>query len=137
MSSDGVDTIGMIFYMQLTLAWTYIGPAPNDPVTDLQWRSSHTIKSIKINDLPIAILVVDLLCGDLSSVFFQSVLKGKAKIVDKSAVHIVGFPRLPSGLPKEMLGKAYDGQDPPCGLDTEVADLQTVPLRMSQQTHSG
>ena len=51
MSFDGVDTIEMIFYMQLTLAWTYIGPAHNDPVTDLQWRSSHTIKSIKMTCL--------------------------------------------------------------------------------------
>ena len=67
----------------------------------------------------------------------KRVLKGKAKIVDKPAVHIVGFPHLPSDLPKEIIEKAFDGQGPPCGLDTEVADLQTVPLRMSNKLIRG
>ena len=67
----------------------------------------------------------------------KRVLKGKAKMVEKPAVHIVGFPHLPSELPNEIRAAAYDDQDPPCGLDTEVADLQTVPLRMSNKLIRG
>ena len=67
----------------------------------------------------------------------KRILKGKAKMVEKPAVHIVGFPHLPSQLPQEISAKAYDAQDPPCGLDTEVADLQTVPLRMSNKLIRG
>ena len=67
----------------------------------------------------------------------KRILKGKAKMVEKPAVHIVCFPHLPSELPKEIKATAYDDQDPPCGLDTEVADLQTVPLRMSNKLIRG
>ena len=63
----------------------------------------------------------------------KRILKGKAKLVEKPAVHVISFPHLPSGLPKEIGDKAYDDHDPPCGLDTVVADLQSVPLRMSNK----
>ena len=67
----------------------------------------------------------------------KRVLKGKTKMVEKPAVHLVSFPQLPSGLPKEIADKAYDDHDPPCGLDTAVSDLQTVPLRMSNKLIRG
>ena len=67
----------------------------------------------------------------------KRVLKGKAKLVAKPAVHLLSFPHLPSELPKEIVDKAYDDHDPPCGLDTAVADLQSVPLRMSNKLIRG
>ena len=67
----------------------------------------------------------------------KRVLKSKVKMVEKPGVHLVNFPQVPLELPKEILDKAYDDHDPPCGLDTAVADLQTVPLRMSNKLIRG
>jgi hypothetical protein len=67
----------------------------------------------------------------------KRVLKSKVQRADKPAQHMVAFPHNPGELPAGILQAAYDENDPPCGLETDVNGMasyqQSIPLRLSNR----
>ena len=65
-------------------------------------------------------------------------LKGKVRCAARSGIHLTVYPPLPTDLPAELLGAAYDASDPPSMESFSPADLGTdVPLRRTHRSLPG